>query len=365
MKLLRLSLLAAAVLVASCDQPFPDDNDKNGDDPSGEVPPTDLSDARQVKSIKMTYTDNTCDPVEVMSYTQSFTYDEEGKCTKIALDFADVDEDDITCDITYGDNTIKFDVTGYHSPVSYLATLENGRAVSSTYSDPDENRLMTFTYDSEGYLSRITEWCPYHMNFETGCGFVAFPHSDGLCTGAWFDVNPESAASPDDALVWNPEKWYPNRYSDYKTNIDLNSHIINGGIEYDFSPYTLLNTLRYLGKVSDCLAERTYGFVSRPESVETLPGEGKGFPEPNKRYERSYTTFEEVTKDFPVNTSFDADGYVSEITYSQVYQKYRVDYYWQTTDERIEEGYLGHRSENTYTKIGGEISCPVVLKVVY
>ena len=359
--------VAALVMLVSCDLPYIGDVDTDPDDndPSGVVPPTDLSDARQVRSIEMTYTDNTCNPVEVTSYTQYFTYNEDGKCTRIMIDYADVDEDDLTCDITYGDNTIKFDVIGHHSPVSYLATLENGRAVSTTYSDPDEDRLMTFNYDADGYLSKITEWCPEHMSDKDGCGFVAFSHSEGLCTGAWFDVNPESAANADDALVWSPEKWYPNGYSDYKTNIDLNSFIIDGGIEYEMLPWTLLNTLRYLGKVSDCLAERTYAFISRVQSVGLLPGSDKGFPEPNTRYDRSYTTYEEVTEDFPVSMSFDADGAISEITYSQVYQQYRVDYYWQTTDEVLGDGYAATRSENTYTKIGGEISCPVELKVLY
>lgn len=363
MKLLfRFALLAAAVAVASCDLPFTGDVDTDPD--SGVVPPTDLSDARQVRSIEMTYTDNTCDPVEVTSYTQSFTYNEDGQCTRIVIDYADEDEDDLTCDITYGVNTIKFDVTGYHSPVSYLATLENGRAVSTTYSDPDEDRLMTFNYDADGYLSKITEWCPEHMSDKDGCGFVAFQHSEGLCTGAsWFDVHPESAAHAHDALIWSSDKWYAHGYSDYTTNIDLNSFIIDGGIEYEMQPWTLLNTLRYLGKVSDCLAERTYAFISR--SV-FFPSEGgKEFSEPNTRYDRSYTTYEEVTEEFPVSISFDADGSVSKITYSQVYQQYRVDYYWQTTDEVLGGGYAATRSENTYTKIGGEISCPVELKVLY
>ena len=364
MKTLKLFLMlpVVAALTASCDL-LSTGNEDN--DPSGSDAPTegsggvDLSDARQVKSIEMTYTNN-CEPVEVSSYTLDFAYNDKGQCTKLTMDFPE--DDDLVCDVAYGSSTITFNITGYNSPVSYLATIENGRAVSTTYSDPDENRLMTFGYDKDGYLYKLTEWCPSHMNFENGCGFVTLTHDDGLCTGAYFDVHPESASSPEDALLWAADAWYPNRYSSYKTNIDLNAIIVDGGIEFEFGPHTLLTLFRYMGKLSDCLFERTYAFESYAESV---VGGMSGFSEPDTRYDRSYTTYKEVSESYPLTISADADGYPVEVSYTKKFQKYRVDYYYQTTDEYLGNGYAYTRSEDTYTKIGDEVSCPVSMKISY
>ena len=336
-----------------------------GGDDTPETPDTnpsvDMSGARVVKSIEMKYVDNSAEPAATTSYTLYFTYNDEGKCTHIKVDYPS--SDDLTCDITYGQNVIRFDVNGYHSPLKYVATLENGRAVSTTYGDESDNRIMTFDYDEAGYLSKITEWCPSHMENKDGCGYVAFKHEDGLCTGAYFDVHPESAADPEDAQIWSPNKWYYNGYSAYKTNIDLNSFVIDGGIEYDLQPWTLLNTLRYLGKVSDCLAERTYGFCTMSEAV-IAPS---GFDKPNTRYDMSYTTYREEHNDYPVTYTFDKDDFVQGFSYSKIFQKYRVDYYYQTTNEYLGDGmgYRYTRSDETYTKIGGYINCPVVLKVNY
>ena len=363
-------LMTVAVSVASCDLLSDAESSGNGDDSVTENNPgandstgsVDPSELRQVKSIEMTYVDNRDledgRSYEDESYLQSFTYDENGRCTNIHTDFDDPEEDDLNCAITYMANKIKMDITGYYEPLSYEINLENGRAKSYSYA---ENRYMSFEYDEDGYLKRIVEWCPQHMNLEGGCGYVAFNNTNGLCTGAYFDVNPESASSADDALVWSQSSWYPHRYPANNTSIDLNTHIINGAIQYDFNPWDVLNTIRCLGKVSDCLFERTYSFVDEAEVLE-MPI----LTEPNTRYDRSYTTYREKYSDYIVSFEFDEEDYVAGFSYTKVYEKYRVDYYYQTSNVGSKEkGYEFTRSENTYTKIGGEISCPVTVKVNY
>ena len=351
-------LMSVAASVASCDLLSVDGSTEN-DDKEEHVESSEL---RQVKSIEMTYVDNRDyedgRSYEDESYLQSFTYDENGRCTNIHTDFDDPEEDDLNCAITYLSNKIKMDITGYYEPLSYEIEMENGRAKSYSY---DENRSMTFEYNADGYLKRIVEWCPQHMNLEGGCGYVAFNNTNGLCTGAYYDVNPDSASSADEALIWNESSWYPHKYPANNTNIDLNTHIINGSIQYDFNPWDVLNTIRCLGKVSDCLFERTYSFVDEAEMLE-MPI----FTEPNTRYDRSFTTFKDKYSDYVVSFEFDEEGYVTGFSYTKVYEKYRVDYYYQTNDEYSEKtGYRYTRSENTYTKIGGDISCPVVVKVNY
>ena len=242
MKLIKLFavLASVAVSVASCEQLSGGGSSDNGDetgtennsgtgdsseseDPSGSVDPSEL---RQVMSIEMTYVDNREGDgydYEDESYLQSFTYDAEGRCTNIKIDFTDAEETDLNCAITYQANKIKLDIIGYHSPLSYEIEMENGRAKSWSCA---EDRSMTFDYNAGGYLSRIVEWCPEHVNLEGGCGYVAFNNVNGLCTGAYYDVNPDSASSADDALVWSESSWYPHRYPANNTSIDLNTHII-------------------------------------------------------------------------------------------------------------------------------------------
>ena len=90
------------------------------------------------------------------------------------------------------------------------------------------------------------------------------------------------------------------------------------------------------------------------------------FDEPNTKYEKSYTTFKEKYDDYAVSFELDEEGYVTGFSYTKVYEKYRVDYYYQTNDEHSEKtGYGYTRSENEYTKIGDDISCPVTVKVNY
>ena len=378
MKLIKLFavLASVAVSVASCEQLSGGGSSDNGDetgtennsgtgdsseseDPSGSVDPSEL---RQVMSIEMTFVDNREGDgydYEDEAYLQTFTYDDEGRCTNIGIDFTDEEEDDLNCAITYQANKIKLDITGYHSPLSYEIEMENGRAKSWSYA---EDRSMTFDYNAGGYLSRIVEWCPEHMNLEGGCGYIAFNNVNGLCTGAYYDVNPDYASSADDALVWSESSWYPHRYPANNTSIDLNTHVINGAIEYDFNPYDVLNTIRCLGKVSDGLFERTYAFVAEAEMAAMPPR----FDEPNTKYEMSYTTFKEKYDDYAVSFEFDEEGYVTRFSYTKVYEKYRVDYYYQTNEVYSEKtGYGYTRSENTYTKIGDDISCPVTVKVNY
>lgn len=363
-------MVSVAASVAACGQ-LPDDGSiDNGDNPGTENNPgtgdssgsEDPSEIRQVKSIRMTFEDNRENDgydYEDESYLQSFTYDAEGRCTNIAIDFADAEEDDLECAITYGANTIKLDITGYHSPLSYEIQMENGRAKSFSYA---ENHSMTFEYNNAGYLYRIAEWCPVHMNRDGGCGFIAFNNTNGLCTGAYFDVHPESASSADEPLIWTESSWYPHRYPSNNTSIDLNTHIINGSIQYDFNPWDVLNTIRCLGRVSDCLFERTYAFVNEKEMAEMPPH----FTEPNTKYERSYTTVKEKYSDYVVSFEFDEYGYVTGFSYVKVYEKYRVDYYYQTTNVASDKtGYEYTRSENTYTKLGDDISCPVSVQVNY
>ena len=355
-KLLAI-LTTVATSVASCDllseMGAPHNEDSSKTDNTSEV--------RQVESIQMSYVDNReMNGMEYknISYLQSFTYDETGKCTNIKIDYEDTEKDDLNCAITYEANKLKMDITGYHYPLSYEFAMDNGRAKYWIY---DEDRAMTFEYNSNGYLYRIAEWCPEHVSVDGGCGYVAFNNINGLCTGAYFDVHPESAVSPDDALIWNESSWYPHRYLANKTSINLNTHIINGAIQYDFNPWEVLNTIGCLGKVSDCLFERTYGFLAEV-GVEYVPGP---LDEPNKTYKCSHEIFKEKYDDYDVTLEVDEEGYVKKFSYIKVYEKFRVDYYYQTSNVRTEFGYEYIRSENTYTKIGNDISCPVSVIINY
>lgn len=357
------ALMAAAVTVASCDSLSLDNGDGAETNPgTGNGSGTeDTSEVRQVQSIQMSYVDNRKKDdtnYDDISYLQTFTYNDAGKCTNIKIDFEDAEENDLNCDITYLTNKLKMVITGYHEPLSYEIAMENGRAKSFSYS---ENRLMTFDYNSSGYISRITEWCPEHADLEGGCGYVAFKNENGLCTGAYFDVNPYSASSADKAQIWIESSWYPHRYPVKNTGINLNTHIINGAVQYDFNPWDVLNTIGCLGKVSDCLFERTYGFMDVAQSV-LMPGP---FTEPNKKYEYSYVTFKEKYTDYVVTFEFDEEDYPTGFSYTKVYEKYRVDYYYQTNNVQTKNGYEYTRSDNTYTKVGNDFSCPVTVKINY
>ena len=63
------------------------------------------------------------------------------------------------------------------------------------------------------------------------------------------------------------------------------------------------------------------------------------FTEPNTRYDRFFTTFKDKYSDYVVSFEFDEEDYVTDFSYT--------------------------RSENSYTKIDGDISCPVTVKVNY
>lgn len=78
-----------------------------------------------------------------------------------------------------------------------------------------------------------------------------------------------------------------------------------------------------------------------------------------------YTTFKEKYSDYIVSFEFDEEGYVTGFSYAKVYEKFRVDYYYQTTNVPSKNGYEYTRSENTYTKLGSDIACPVTVTINY
>lgn len=336
---------------------------------------------KYVSSVDYRYT-NTVDEYESAHYTLTYRYDDRNRVVRLE-EVRDVEESYYpyevwhTFDYTIADNvtvTSSYKSGGDDSTEDeiYDVSMENGRATQALLKGEYETwdtYKYTFSYNDAGYLIRMAEHCE-----EYGQEGANIAYTDGCLTGITWD---EYGEYDDDSMVYDVDTYYPHKYPNNKTNVDLNMFLLNGEPELEGDIVSLLVSLRMCGKFGDGYVEiggggDEYAYNTRVDFVND--------PTYREHVSVSRTLLSEGF--YPAIYEFDTTGCPTKISYDVVYDVFNVEYdkVADTSEsfpfnpnegpdsdgtEGGDEVWYQVRTENyTMTKTG-EVKCPAVYTITY
>lgn len=331
-----------------------------------------------VSKIDYLYTDKAYDGSNNEHYTLTYRYDEKNRVVRLE-ELCDSDDsynyerwyefDYTISDLVVVSKTYKSGGDDSHrSDAEFDVSFENGRAkeavLRSEYEDLGYTSKYTFAYDNDGYLVEMAS-----HSIDLGVTeHAGFRYTDGLLSAIVDGGN--------ETMPLDVESFYPNRYPNDKSNVDMNIFLINGTPEFYTLPNVLLS-LRMCGKWGDCCVEIGGGgieeyFNSKLEYVN----------DPNYSEHVSTTRTKINNGVWNAVYQFDDDGCPTKISYDVIYDVFNLEYdkvadtsesfpFNPNKGERPgkdedtgEVWYMVTTKNYTETKTG-EIKCPAVYTVTY
>ena len=331
-----------------------------------------------VSQIDYLYTDKAYEGSNNEHYTLTYRYDEKNRVVRLeelcdsddSYDYERWYEFDYTIsDLVAVSKTYKSGGDDSHrSDAEFDVSFENGRAkeavLRSEYEDLGYTSKYTFAYDNYGYLVEMAS----HSKDLGVTGHAGFRYTDGLLSAIVDGGN--------ETMPLDVESFYPNRYPNDKSNVDMNIFLINGTPEL----YTLQNvlvSLRMCGKWGDCCVEIGGGGI---EEYFNSPLEYVNDP---NYIEHVSTTRTKINNGlWNAVYQFDNDGCPTKISYDVIYDVFNLEYdkVADTSesfpfnpnkgerpgkDEDTGEVWYRVTTKNYEETKTGEIKCPAVYTITY
>lgn len=234
----------------------------------------------------------------------------------------------------------------------YTVTLDKqGRALRMTSSDEHTDDNCSFGYNEQGQLAKVT-YDGYYDETE-----VRYEYQDGLLNKMIDIYNNEI-----DTVIIPLKDLYPNRYSAYTTNIDLNAEDFYG----ENQPEALLHMFRMTGVGSKCLQEIAMMFGGESDLAHAVDG----YPTPGITVqEESFSVREPESGFAPIIYNFDKNNYVTDYYWKQPYQVVKNTWDVVVSNELVDPEHpeLGYKFEirNEKTSVVGNEENTHTYKVIY
>ena len=298
------------------------------------------------------------DEFEKTSY--SFFYDDKqrvARVERIEEDNNQVDKEIYTFDYNVvGEITIvknQYDQNSSEpSTERYTVTLDKqGRALRMTSSDEHTDDNCSFGYNEQGQLAKVT-YDGYDDEIE-----VRYEYQDGLLN-KYVDIYNNKI----DTVIIPLKNLYPNRYSAYTTNIDLNALDFYGDDEAE----ALLHMFRMTGVGSKCLFEIAMMFGGESDIAHAVGG--YAIPGITVQ-EESFGVREPESGFAPIIYNFDKNNYVTDYYWKQPYQVIKRTWDVVVSNELVDPRHpeLGYKYEirNEKTSMIGNEENTHTYKVIY